>query len=68
MWKLVVNLKYGSQWGEWCSNGVNRLYSMGLWKFSMKAWEEFCSFTRYKVGDGSKVSFWHNVWCGMLPL
>jgi hypothetical protein len=22
MWKLVVDLKYSSQWGEWCSNGV----------------------------------------------
>jgi len=23
---------------------------------------------RYKVGDGSKVLFWHDVWCGELPL
>jgi hypothetical protein len=21
-----------------------------------------------KVGDGSKVLFWHNVWCGEQPL
>ena len=22
----------------------------------------------YEVGDGSKVLFWHDVWCGELPL
>jgi hypothetical protein len=21
-------------------------------------------FVRYEVGDGSKVRFWHNLWCG----
>jgi hypothetical protein len=30
--------------------------------------EEFSSFTRFEVGDGSKVSFWHDVWCGEQPL
>jgi hypothetical protein len=33
-----------------------------------KGWETFSKFVRYEVGDGSKVSFWHDVWCGDIPL
>ena len=25
-------------------------------------------YVRYEVGDGSKVRFWHGVWCEDLPL
>jgi hypothetical protein len=24
----------------------------------------FSKFVRFEVGDGSQISFWHNVWCG----
>jgi hypothetical protein len=24
----------------------------------------FSSHTRFEVGNGSKVKFWHDVWCG----
>lgn len=24
----------------------------------------FSKFVKYEVGDGSKVNFWHDVWCG----
>lgn len=41
---------------------------MGLWKFIRRGWKEFYSFTRFDVGDCSKVSFWHAFWCGVLPL
>ena len=26
--------------------------------------KSFSKFVRFEVGVGSKVSFWHNVWCG----
>jgi hypothetical protein len=28
----------------------------------------FANHVRYEVGDGSKVLFWHDVWCGEQPL
>jgi hypothetical protein len=37
-------------------------------KFIRRGWEEFSSFTRFEVGDDSNVSFWHYMWCGVLPL
>ena len=24
----------------------------------------FLRFVKYEVGDGSKIRFWHNLWCG----
>jgi hypothetical protein len=30
----------------------------------MRGWGKFCNHTRFKVGDGSKVRFWHDLLCG----
>jgi hypothetical protein len=30
----------------------------------MRGWGKFCNHTRFKVGDGSKVKFWHDLRCG----
>ena len=29
-----------------------------------EGWETFKSFTRHVVGDGARISFWHDLWCG----
>jgi hypothetical protein len=62
-WRLVVEFKYGSQWGRWHFNGVNGSYVVGLWKFIMRGWEDFSRYTRIEMGDGSKISF--GMTCGM---
>jgi hypothetical protein len=48
LWRLVVNIKYGSQWGGWCLNLVNGSYGVVLWKFIRRGWEEFSRFTRLR--------------------
>jgi len=30
---------------------------VGVWKNIRKGWDSFSSFTRFVVGDGSKISF-----------
>jgi hypothetical protein len=37
---------------------------VGVWKNIRKGWDSFSRFTRFIVGDGSKISFWHDLWCG----
>ena len=37
-------------------------------KFIEGGWKEFSKFTRFKMGDGSKISFCHDVWCGKQSL
>ena len=32
LWRRVVDSKYGSQWGDWCSNRVCEPYVVSLWK------------------------------------
>lgn len=41
---------------------------MGEWKNIRKGWDSFSRFTRFAVGDGSWISFWHNLWCGNTAL
>jgi hypothetical protein len=63
-----VDSKYGSLWGGWCSREVAGAFGVGLWKFIRKGWENFSKFLRYEVGDGSRIRFWHDLWCGCLRL
>jgi len=58
-----VNLKSG-----WCFKEVGGSFGVGVWKGIRRGWDAFATHVRYAVGDGSKVLFWHDVWCGELPL
>jgi hypothetical protein len=33
-----------------------------------RGWGKFCSHTKFDVGDGYKISFWHDRWCGDIAL
>jgi hypothetical protein len=35
-----------------------------VWKCIRRGWEGFAQHVRYDIGDGTKVLFWHDVWCG----
>jgi hypothetical protein len=67
-WRLAVDSKYGSLWGGWCSLVPTGAFGVGLWKNIRKGWEKFSSFTRFLVGDGSRISFWQDKWCGDVAL
>lgn len=41
---------------------------MGVWKFIRRGWAGFAHYVRYEIDNGSKVLFWHFVWCGEPPL
>jgi hypothetical protein len=43
-------------------------YGVSLWRNIRNGKGSFSNFLSYKVGDGSRISFWHNVWCGIEPL
>jgi hypothetical protein len=60
---VVVDSKYGSFWGGWCSLEPRGAFGVGLWKNIRKGWETFKGFTRIVVGDGRRISFWHDL-CG----
>jgi hypothetical protein len=41
---------------------------VGVWKCIRRAWDGFANYVRCEVGDGSRVLFWHDFWCGEQPL
>jgi hypothetical protein len=68
LWRKVVDIKYGSMSGGWCSKEVGGSFGVGVWKCIRRGWDAFSAHVRYEVEDGSRILFWHDVWCGDLPL
>jgi hypothetical protein len=68
LWRQVVAAKYGSSWGDWCSKEVKESYGVSLWNSIYRGWPSFSKYLFFLVGDGSRVRFWHDRWCGDYPL
>jgi hypothetical protein len=68
LWRQVIDSKYGGQGNFWVSNRVNTPHGVSLWRHIRTGWDVFSQHISYTVGDGSRLRFWHDVWCGDLPL
>jgi hypothetical protein len=64
LWRLVVDAKYGILWGGWCSKVAKGPYGVSVWKFIRRGWDNFLQHCGFAVGDGKRVKFWHDCWCG----
>ena len=64
LWRKIVELKYGSMRGGWCSTIVQGTYGTSLWKTIRKGWPRFAAYVSFKVGNGALLSFWQDHWCG----
>jgi hypothetical protein len=53
LWRVIVDTKYVSSWGGWCSNEVHGSYGMELRKNIMREWCEFFEHIKVEVGDDS---------------
>ena len=68
LWCQVVDCKYGSQRGGWCSNWICEPYGVSLWKHIRVGWDCFSKYLTFKVRDGTRIKFWDNIWCGNCSL
>jgi hypothetical protein len=68
LWCLVVEAKYDSLSSSGCSKEVAGPFGVVVLKYILRRWGVFSRFIKHEVGDGSKIRFWHNVWCGDQPL
>ena len=64
LWRRVVEAKYVNEWGGWCTKFVSGVYGVSLQKFITSNWLNFSRLLQYDVGDGTRVKFWEDVWCG----
>jgi hypothetical protein len=67
-WRTVVDSEFGCLRGGRCSHVPTGAFGVGLWKNVRKGWETFSGYTTFEVGDGTRISFWHDLWVGNMPL
>ena len=68
LWRQVIEVKYGCDWGGWCSSSFSGPYAVSLWKNIRRGWPSLSRFILYEIGDGSKVQFWLYRWHGTSSL
>jgi hypothetical protein len=56
--------KYGSVWGGWCFEVISGSHGVGLSKYICMGWQIFKCHIRFDPGEGSRIRFWDDVWCG----
>ncbi|RVW55305.1 hypothetical protein CK203_089047 [Vitis vinifera] len=68
-WNQVIKGKYGEEQGGWSSKEARgETHGVGLWKTLRKEWEVVKSRLVFVVGNGKRIKFWKDIWCGNEPL
>ena len=63
-WRKVVGVKYGQLGFGWRTREDSGTFGVGVWREIMKESSWCWSNIEFKVGKGTKVSFWTDHWCG----
>ena len=58
------NSKFDEDSGGWCSGNIIGGFGVGLWKEIRKEWPQLIQNTSLALGNGRRISFWNDVWCG----
>lgn len=66
--RIIYGEKYREESRWWKPKEANGATEITLWKGIVKKWEMFVKGIPINPGDGSSISFWHNVWLGGKPL
>ncbi|RVW32762.1 putative ribonuclease H protein [Vitis vinifera] len=64
LWRQVISAKYGEEEGGWRSCVVRGSFGVGLWKAIRRGWEAVGNNLAYAVGNGRRIRFWEDKWCG----
>ena len=64
LWRRVIQCKFGESSGGWHTRDLRGGYGTSLWKEIRKEWPRFFQNSVLVLGDGSRINFWKDVWCG----
>ncbi|KAJ9673913.1 hypothetical protein PVL29_023454 [Vitis rotundifolia] len=68
LWKKVIGVKYGQEGFGWRTNKACRTFRVGVWKEILKEANWCWDNMMFKVGKGTRISFWTDHWCGNAAL
>ena len=63
-WRKVVGVKYGRLGFGWRTKEARGTFGVGVWRDILKESSWCWDNIEFKVGKGTKVSFWIDHWCG----
>ncbi|RVW71548.1 hypothetical protein CK203_048001 [Vitis vinifera] len=66
IWKKVIGVKYDHEGFGWRTNKARGTFGVGVWKEILKETNWCWDNIEFKVGEGTKVNFWTDQWCGEL--
>ncbi|OVA11911.1 Reverse transcriptase zinc-binding domain [Macleaya cordata] len=64
LWCQVIILKYGNTPSSWYPEQVKTPHGTSLWKSIAAHAHIIFKNSAFKVGVGTNISFWFDVWCG----
>ena len=64
LWRKVICSKFGESFGGWHTSDIRGGYGTSLWKDIGKEWPSFFQNSVFALGDGRRINFWKDVWCG----
>ena len=64
----MIRLKYDMEDGGWFTKNPRGSYGLGLWKEISKELSLLKHDYCFCLGDGRRIRFWEDVWCGKNPL
>ena len=67
-WKHVISRKFGEEEGGWCTREVREGFGVGFWKEIRKEGSLLQNKVVFSMGDGRRVKFWKDKWCGNFAL
>ena len=64
LWRKAICCKFGESVGGWHTHDLRGGYGTSLWKEIRKEWLGFLQNAVFALGDGRRINFWNDVWCG----
>ena len=64
LWRKIISSKFGESLDGWHTRDLRGGYGTSLWKEIRKEWSSFFQNAVLSLGDGRRINFWKDVWCG----
>ena len=64
LWRKTICCIFGEAIGGWHTTDLRGGYGTSLWKEIRKEWPIFYQNAIFALGDGRRINFWNDVWCG----